>query len=171
MYFFFVGGFGQPRHWPLSYLHKEMPPNITDSDSKLMRMESKMEENTKYSAIQNLINVIKKNDLNNIQYHISNDSNKENDILFVKIPLPSNFSKEINENSKNVFSSNTTVNLEPIDLKTNALQKRSQKSMPFATRASFDDVDEQVNAQSYYPVYRRGFVTKTNVTSRARINF
>lgn len=151
-----------------------MPPNITDSDSKLMRME--MEENPKFAAIQNLINVIKKNDLNNIQYHISNDSNKENDILFVKIPLPSNFSQEINDKTKNVFSSKTTVNLEPIELKTNTLNKRSQKSLPFEQSRMSEDqlwehVEERNRFQSPNPVYRRSFVTKTNVTSRARISF
>ncbi|KAG5894828.1 hypothetical protein JTB14_033672 [Gonioctena quinquepunctata] len=109
------GGFGQPRHWPLSYLHKEMPPNTTDS--RIMRME---EENPKYAAIQNLINVIKSNDLNNIQYHISNESNKADDVLFVKIPLPTNF-------TRNTVISSTNANLELASSVNEKVSKRSQK--------------------------------------------
>lgn len=150
-----------------------MPPNITDSEPKLMRMETKMNENPKYAAIQNLINVIKKNDLNNIQYHISNDSNKENDILFVKIPLPGNFSQEINEKPKNDISSNTTIILEPVDLGSNDLQKRSQKSLsfPFHVETHSEDFEDRNNLPKPFPVYRRGFVTKTNITSHARVSF
>lgn len=149
---------------------------MTESESKMMRMKSEIEENPKYTAIQNLINVIKKNDLNNIQYHIANESNKESDILFVKIPLPSNFSQEIMDKRKNEFSMNTTVNLEPVDVKTNDLQKRSQKSLTFVESwfpadKPVDDFDEQKDFSKYMPVYRRGFVTKTNVTSRAKISF
>lgn len=148
-----------------------MPPNITDADSKLMRMEME-ESNPKYTAIQNLINVIKKNDLSNIQYHISNDSNKENDILFVKIPLPSNFSQGIKDNEKNRFLINTTVNLEPIDLQPNALHKRSHKSLPFITSRYLKvNQTEEDNFPKYYPVYRKGYITKTNVTSHAMISF
>lgn len=129
-----------------------------------------MDENPKYAAIQNLINVIKKNDLNNIQYTISNDSNKENDILFVKIPLPGNFSQEIKEKPKNLLSSNTTIFLEPVDLGSNDLQKRSQKSLPFPflTERQPEDFKDK---PKLFPVYRRGFVTKTNVTSHARLSF
>lgn len=153
-----------------------MPPNVTDSAEKMMSMKTNFEENPKYAAIQNLINVIKKNDLNNIQYHISNESNKESDILFVKIPLPTNFSQEINEKPKNFISSNTKVNLEPIDLKTNDLQKRSQKSLSTSTLwypadKQFDDFNGQTSLPKPFPSYRRGFVTKTNVTSHARISF
>lgn len=152
-----------------------MPPNITDSEPKLMRMENKLDENPKYAAIQNLINVIKKNDLNNVQYHISNDSNKESDVLFVKIPLPTNFSQEIDEKPKNVFSTNTSIDFDPIDLRSNDLQKRSQKSLPipnrFSSRRQSEDLEDRSSLPKLFPVYRRGFVTKTNVSSHARMSF
>nr|XP_023022915.1 uncharacterized protein LOC111511130 isoform X1 [Leptinotarsa decemlineata] len=154
------GGFGQPRHWPVSYLHKEMPPNTTDS--RLMRME---EENPKFAAIQNLINVIKSNDLNNVQYHISNESNKADDILFVKIPLPTNFTREA------VSSNSSATLLRASPEKESSIGKRSGKFVQGLPRWS--EVEKSTESTEGFdrgskpsPVYRRGFVTRTNVTGR-----
>ncbi|XP_044265917.1 uncharacterized protein LOC123012157 [Tribolium madens] len=151
------GGFGQPRHWPLSYLHKEMPPNSTDSDSRLMKAVQGRENNPKYAAIQNLIDIIKSNDLKNIQYQITNESNKHDDILFVKIPLPTNFTQETRKSEKMV--NETSAISGPIDLGNEGKNttKRSQKALPVQERP--------------VPVYRRGYITRTNVTNhRPRIS-
>ncbi|RZC35297.1 uncharacterized protein BDFB_009064, partial [Asbolus verrucosus] len=143
------GGFGQPRHWPLSYLHKEMPPNNTDSEPRLMKAVTGREPNPKFAAIQNLIDVIKSNDLKNIQYQITNESNKQDDILFVKIPLPTNFTQETK--SEKLTLNKTSIS-GPIDLmnETKNNTKRSQKSLP---------VDR------FVPTYRKSYITRTNVTN------
>ncbi|XP_063918862.1 uncharacterized protein LOC135134174 isoform X1 [Zophobas morio] len=150
------GGFGQPRHWPLSYLHKEMPPNSTDSDYRLMKA-SNGEANPKFAAIQNLIDIIKSNDLKNVQYQITNESNKADDILFVKIPLPTNFTEETRKSEK-IVSNGTQPMSDPIDLKSDARNntKRSQKSLPIDDR--------------FVPVYRRSYITRTNVTNHRSRN-
>lgn len=157
------GGFGQPRHWPVSYLHKEMPPNATASSPK--KMDMKVEDtNPKYAAIQNLINVIKANDLNNVQYHISNESNKQDDILFVKIPLPTNFTKE-SRSQKNVLSSNTSVNLEPVNVRedlSNNRNSRAQKVPKFESTSYRPDSIKWNQPSSF----RRGFIERTNITNR-----
>ncbi|XP_057668269.1 uncharacterized protein LOC130901158 [Diorhabda carinulata] len=170
------GGFGQPRHWPVSYLHKEMPPNDTDS--------SIQSEDSKYAAIQSLIDVIKNNDLKNLEYHITTEPNKKDDVLFVKIPLPSNFTVD-NQNTWNNQS------LEPTDEGGRDINsRRFQKSLP-----SFDiEDDNELNTKLFQrlslterktttkqslttqrapeefrkpnPIYRRGFVIRTNVTTR-----
>jgi hypothetical protein len=145
------GGFGQPRHWPLSYLHKEMPPNSTDSDSRLIKASQGRDPNPKFAAIQNLIDIIKSNDLKNVQYQITNESNKEDDILFVKIPLPTNFTEETKKSEKMV--ANGTSISGPIDLEKESKTgtSRSPKSLPTQER--------------FAPTYRKGYVTRTNVTS------
>ncbi|XP_008195826.1 uncharacterized protein LOC663405 [Tribolium castaneum] len=151
------GGFGQPRHWPLSYLHKEMPPNSTDSDSRLMKAVQGRDSNPKFAAIQNLIDIIKSNDLKNVQYQITNESNKHDDILFVKIPLPTNFTQETRKSEKMVNA--TSVISGPIDLGNGGKNttKRSQKALPVQERP--------------VPVYRRGYITRTNVTNhRPRVS-
>lgn len=159
----------QARHWPVSYLHKEMPPNSTDSDPRLMRMEK--EENSKYTAIQNLISVIKNNDLKNVQYTISNNSNNADDILFVKIPLPTNFTEETKSSKRNTVQSNTSISLEAVysDETTNIHTKRSHK-IPLSISTQFTEGKKESSYQfetdTYRstPVYRRGFVTRANVT-------
>ncbi|CAH1364600.1 unnamed protein product [Tenebrio molitor] len=147
------GGFGQPRHWPLSYLHKEMPPNSTDSDSRLIKASQGRDPNPKFAAIQNLIDIIKSNDLKNVQYQITNESNKEDDILFVKIPLPTNFTEETKKSEKMV--ANGTSISGPIDLekKSKSGTSRSPKSLPTQER--------------FAPTYRKGYVTRTNVTNHS----
>ncbi|CAG9820450.1 unnamed protein product [Phaedon cochleariae] len=166
------GGFGQPRHWPVSYLHKEMPPNATDS--RLMRMEA---ENPKYAAIQNLIEVIKSNDLHNIQYHISNESNSQDDVLFVKIPLPVNFTNQ--SKNSHILSRNTSISLEPVDVKVeNSIQrKRSHKALPdiILERKGNEESAESTDSNEKFgdisrpsPLYRRAFITRTNVTMHGR---
>ncbi|KAJ8924277.1 hypothetical protein NQ315_007069, partial [Exocentrus adspersus] len=191
------GGFIQARHWPVSYLHKEMPPNHTDSEPRFLRMETK--DNPKYAAIQNLIQVIKNNDLNNVQYHISNESNNANDILFVKIPLPTNFTKEVTTSKRNSVQSNTTVSLESVysdddSNDRNEQSKRSHKALvatptkqergngrdlPYQSTSAppwlpkdKEETSYRFESASYRPVgvYRRGFVTRTNNT-QGRLSF
>lgn len=128
-----------------------MPPNSTDSDSRLMKAAQDRGTNPKYAAIQNLIDIIKSNDLKNVQYQITNESNKQDDILFVKIPLPTNFTQETRKSEKMVNASSIVSG--PIDLGTGGKNttKRSQKALPVQERP--------------VPVYRKGYITRTNVTN------
>lgn len=122
-------GFGQPRHWPVNYLHKEIPPNETvampppppTSTQMPVGFTNDNNNNQKFQAIQNLIDIIKSNDLNNVQYQISNHSNKKDDVLYVKIPLPTTMvpptSTTTAKTTRNTrFSESTLINLEPIDV-------------------------------------------------------
>lgn len=140
-----------------------------------MRMENK--ENSKYAAIQNLIDVIKNNDLKNVQYHISNNSNNADDILFVKIPLPTNFTEETKSSKRNTIRSNTTVSLEPVYSSEgiNIHTKRSQKALPLISTQYSGGKEEsgyrpEGNTYRSTPVYRRGFVTRANITE-GRLSF
>ncbi|CAG9854275.1 unnamed protein product [Phyllotreta striolata] len=155
------GGVGEPRHWPVSYLHKEMPPNATTSKSA--RLES---DNNKYRAIQNLIDTIKNNDLNNIQYHITNESDKKDDVLLVKIPLPTNL-------TRTKQTSNSSLSLEPVAIENDESfdAKRLQKSLPeWYTKKPTTAAPETAPSikTDRAPVYRRAFITRTNVTTHGR---
>lgn len=182
------GGFGQPRHWPVSYLHKEMPPNV---DAKMGSMTMNGSD-PKLSAIENLINVIKSNDLRNIEFHITNRSNKNDDVLFVRIPLPmSNVTNETTstttvkpekmvklEESKNSSSAtegkNATnlVSLEPIDVvdEKPAINIRSQKSLPVNNtfQVTLSTLVNSYSTPRTTPIYRKGTVERTNVTTHGR---
>lgn len=140
------GGFGQPRHWPMSYLHKEMPPNNTN-DSEPRLMKTGRESNPKFAAIQNLIEIIKSNDLKNVQYQITNESNKQDDILFVKIPLPTNFTAATKKDNIQLQLGNVT-SLEVSDNKNQTKRSQTAQVPPSST-----------------PIYRKGYVTRTNVTN------
>nr|XP_022915111.1 uncharacterized protein LOC111425362 [Onthophagus taurus] len=148
------GGFGQARHWPVSYLHKEGPPNATisiDNNFSLGRMkearESKLEP--KFEAIKNLIDVIKTNDLENVKYQITNDSNKVDDVLHVQIPLPSNFT-DILENGKGgeLIGDNNEKLLSPKNSTSN---------------------DRKITEN--LPVYRRSYIMKTSKTDARKWKF
>ncbi|CAG9766321.1 unnamed protein product [Ceutorhynchus assimilis] len=148
------GGFGPPRRWPVAYLHKELPPNATT------RME-KSSEDTKLSAIKSLIDVIKNTEIQNVQYHISNDSkHKADDVLYVKIPLPNfddGFKNDTTQKALNELSSNTSVNFENVE------RSRVQKSLPL--RQALPEFTTQKLFSSKISPVRKGFVTRTNITS------
>lgn len=175
------GGFGQPRHWPVSYLHKEMPPVAnSDEDGPILKNIS-----NKLSAIENLINVIKSNDLKNVEFHIANNTNK-NEILFVRIPLPTNLTNDtsiqqsekmtkMDENKVNNTSSNKNltniVSLEPIDIVDNkqTTNIRSQKSLPVNTfTVSLNSIGTSNITTRPTPIYRKSYIERTNVTSHGR---
>ncbi|XP_048523827.1 uncharacterized protein LOC109536280 [Dendroctonus ponderosae] len=158
------GGFGQPRRWPVAYLHKEMPPNAAvPSDTRPTRTEKA--ETSKLSAIKSLIDVIQNTEIKNVQYHISNDSNKSDDILTVKIPLP-NLEEEPQSNSteaakrSNELSSKTSVQFQVVDNVRHAPsnERSDGRNIPISKRSQTADSPFQ------YPVFRRGFVTRTNLT-------
>lgn len=145
------GGFGQSRRWPVMYLHNEMPPNATEGPRKFSDMG---DPNPKLAAIQNLIDVIKSNDLKNVQYQITNESNTKDDVLFVRIPLPTNFTGETSiKKSENLLFNATVIDLDE-ESKNKNDTRRSQKSLPIKERS--------------LPVYRRAFITRTNVTRSRR---
>ncbi|XP_030764944.1 uncharacterized protein LOC115889139 isoform X2 [Sitophilus oryzae] len=161
------GGFGEPRRWPVSYLHKENPTNDTETDveSSSNTIPSRKKENTKLAAIKNLIDVIKNNDFKNVQYHIANDSNKSDDVLFVKIPLPNYDEKNASTTTerpkrRNKLVSRTKVNLEVVD----GMQDRKSKMQKSLAEQEVND-DSDMDNLTRMPVFRRGFVTRTNLTN------
>lgn len=213
------GGLGQPRHWPISYLHKEMPPNETVALSppplKMDRIQFAKKLNPKFEAIQNLIDIIKSNDLNNIQYQITNESNKADDILYVKIPLPNNITDgPKSENMVKPDGKTTLLDFDDIDIflpKKDVSKVDNNTDKSFLTRSVKDPTihnffnpypseikptativpvkkikssslkmnhsSSVVNSNrnetkraSRPPVYRRSYITKTNVTNHGRNN-
>lgn len=148
------GGLGQARHWPVSYLHKEMPPGANASQYE------RKDEKPKYAAIQNLIDIIKSNDLKNVKYQITNDSNRADDVLFVKIPLPTNFSQETR-----------TEKTQKLDSEFHVLIPESTKVANLTVLSSKVENSQAVlpssNGRSL-PIYRRSYIERTNITSRGR---
>ncbi|KAK4885792.1 hypothetical protein RN001_002063 [Aquatica leii] len=135
------GGFGQSRHWPISYLHKELPQNnsLPDMDSKFDSPKAPKSRNidTNYQAIGNLIKTIKSNELK----LSTNGTNKSNSSLYVKIPLPSN----------STDAQETNINpIEVIDI-TTPRQNYTQSTWQNLGRSS--------------RAYTRSYITKTNRTT------
>ncbi|KAK9876143.1 hypothetical protein WA026_011260 [Henosepilachna vigintioctopunctata] len=160
------GGFGQPRHWPVSYLHKDRPPNITDSKTRLLTPGENKESKSKLSAIQSLIDIINSNELKNVQYQITNESNVKDDILFVKIPLPSNFTKQDKMDQLNNWSK-PEPKLEQIDIADSPnVTRRDNRNLDFQEMPVNMSVKQ--NFSALQPTYRRGYITRTNVTGHRR---
>lgn len=154
------GGFGQARHWPVSYLHKETPFNESSDLSFNLRMRSNDEpSDSKIAAIHNLIKIIKSNDLDDALEKYSNKSNRNNDSLHLALPLTSNTNSYDNnltdaERYKGIY----VAPLQVVDLKIN------NESVE-ATR------DRRISAalnNANKTVYRRGYVTRTNVRNYGR---
>ncbi|XP_044744139.1 uncharacterized protein LOC123306292 [Coccinella septempunctata] len=163
------GGFGQPRHWPVSYLHKQMPPNITDSEPRMMKPKSGNEPNSKLTAIQSLIDIINSNELKNVQYQITNESNSKDDVLFVKIPLPTNFTdKDKTEDGLATFEK-ADLKLEPVDLTEPVKNNTKRFGKQFDTNTSASS--EKPSFKTLVPTYRKGYITRTNVTTHGRSRF
>ncbi|KAB0805027.1 hypothetical protein PPYR_01997 [Photinus pyralis] len=103
------GGFGQTRHWPISYLHKELPQNdsLPDIDPTFDFQKLPKARNVdKNEAIGNVIKTIQSNELKNAEYTVLTATNNASDNLPFKIPLPLNQSQESVEFGK----------FEPVDL-------------------------------------------------------
>lgn len=159
------GGFGPPKHWPVSYLHKYMPPNVTaTSQNKTARMQ--MPPSPKFAAIQNLIEIIKSNDLKNIKYQITNDSNQKEDALFVKIPLPTNFTQETMTEKAQKLDNGFSVLL-PVDDKQ---KMNSTKQSNGISKVKFNETSVSIltNQSKNAALYRRSYVERTNITTHGR---
>lgn len=164
------GGFGQARHWPVQYLHKELPPNITDSEARLSKSEKMKDPSSKLTAIQNLINIINSNELKNVEYQITNKTDSMDDILLVKIPLPSNFTKEVNRLDDKVNDTTNKLDLQVFEdndaAKNNT--KRSSKDLSVNNPSKFQISDSTKSSFSNVaPVYRRSYIVRANVSSHA----
>lgn len=100
------GGFGPSRHWPISYLHKEAPPNDTLHDSKV-NYRSTSNSNTNFGL--NSINSAQSTKSNDIKPFLTNSRNKSDETLYLRIPLPSDSSDKMQktrstDNNKNLES-------------------------------------------------------------------
>lgn len=159
------GGFGQGRHWPISYLHKEPPPNDTSSFYKSEYVKSPQARNSdsKYAAIANLIDVIKTDEVKNLNYQVSNDSDKTDDVLYVKIPLPSNYTGNKSEKITEDIDRLEAVDLIYADAKDrNNEVSRSGKFI--GTSSGFKNSTSEGKSR----LYVRSYITKTNRTSNSQ---
>lgn len=163
-----TGGMEPSRHWPVSYLHMEKPPNDTQSQSKFeqMKMPKSTDLNPKFAAIQNLIEIIKSNDLNNIKYQISNASNMDDDILFVKIPLPTNFTQETGTEKTKKLDEEFSPLLQDRRLS-------SSTTMPTTNNVSLVNKNQSVEvvpsaSNKNAALYRRSYIERTNVTTHGK---
>lgn len=149
------GGFGQGRYWPISYLHKEQPPNANASYEH--KSDNEKTTDSKFEAIQNLINIIKSDDMKNIQFQITNGSNKADEILFVQIPLPTNLSE--NETTNLQLNNDVKLN-DPIDL---AISERNVTKNINGKKVNIDANSKVRTFTRSAPLYRRGYVTRTHI--------
>lgn len=150
------GGFGQPRHWPVAYLHKENPFNGTGYPTvQFMSMKKPKTDpdSSKIEAIENLIKIIKSNDIDNVQYQIGN--NKTNETLYVKIPLPTSFTPQ-KETIRMPENKNLSIVSVDVDI--------NNESKTIAVRENNKENKTKTENKNA-PIYKRGYVTKTNVSS------
>ncbi|KAK5647334.1 hypothetical protein RI129_002226 [Pyrocoelia pectoralis] len=106
------GGFGQTRHWPISYLHKELPQNDSlpdiDPTFDFQKLPKPRNADNKDEAIGNVIKTIQSNELKNGQYQVLNATDNSNYSVPFKIPLPLN----VNKSQENIeFGKFQTVDL------------------------------------------------------------
>lgn len=158
------GEIGPPRHWPVSYLHMEKPPNGTESKFEQMKMPKSEDLNPKFAAIQNLIEIIKSNDLNNIKYQIANDSNKDDDILFVKIPLPTNFTQETGTEKAKKLDDEFSVLLK--EGKLNSTAAKSGANSTSVKQLGSETTPSAGNKN--VTLYRRSYIERTNLTAHGK---
>lgn len=162
------GGFGPSRHWPVSYLHKETPFSSNSSQFEFEDKNKKDDLNPKFAAIKNLIDIIKSNDLKNVKYQISNDSSKPDDVLFVKIPLPANFSQETGTEKTGNLDSEFSFFVPEVRRKTPNLQSSTSANLTVYSSNSESAKVLPSSRERSLPVYRRSFIERTNVTSHGR---
>lgn len=156
------GGLDQSRHWPVSYIHKEMPFIANSSQNE------KSDSNPKFAAIKNLIDIIKSNDLKDVKYQISNDTSKSDDALFVKIPLPTNFTQETGtEKTKRLDREFSLLVPEVTKNAPNSRSLTASNITVFSSKSESTRAIPNIRERSL-PVYRRSYIERTNVTSHGR---
>lgn len=161
------GGFDQSRHWPVSYLHKEMPLNA--NSSQFEHKDERSDLKPKFAAIQNLIDIIKSNDLKDVKYQISNDTTRSDDALFVKIPLPTNFTQETGTEKIEKLDSEFSILVPEVTKNTGNLRTSTTANVTVSTSKSESSkvIPNNIRERSL-PVYRRSYVERTNVTSHGK---
>ncbi|GJQ86810.1 hypothetical protein Trydic_g5597 [Trypoxylus dichotomus] len=166
------GGFGQARYWPVSYLHKEMPPNASSAlEQKFgrMSMDDDVTVKPRFQAIQNLIDVINANDLNNIKYEISNTSSRADDVLHVQIPLLSEFSENIGRKKGEHRLINQPIDIVPPNQAFgNVTETRVNKDDRNLNTAEQAAKERHISNRS---TYRKGFIEKANLTDGKPVTF
>lgn len=176
------GGFGLARHWPVAYLHKELPPdeNVTEikvSTTMVPKLRSYDGKNATFQAIQNLIDIIKATDAK-MKYTTSNFS-QDDAAVHIKIPL---ISKE--ENSMNKTLGNfEAINVPPTEV-TLKNPTRINLGSTRALRSSNEDVsgnefdksnefvltsNSGTSGLRTFPAFRRGTVTKTTIENYGKL--
>lgn len=170
------GGFQQlktlPRHWPVSYLHKESPPNATADVTGDKKYKS---DRNKYTAIDTMMKTIKSEEKpTNSSKIIKQDISKEEEeeLLLVRIPMTESPTE------------NKTIKLEVVETKNITRIKHFDRSMDFddlflisvaknksrpsnKTETTTISVRTPKRDLQVFPI-RRGYVTRTNRTSIRR---
>lgn len=159
------GGLPSGRHWPVSYLHKEGPPNATsdvpEEDTK------KLNESNKYKAIDNMMKNIKSDDKSKDEYTIISTTTKkpEEEIFLVRIPMPDSQNKtdkiikfDIVDTKNTTIKNREVSDFEELFLITVPKTKNNTEHTTVAIRTPKRDL-------KIFPVVRRGYVTRTNRSS------
>lgn len=176
------GGFQQlktlPRHWPVSYLHKETPPNAT-VDIESVRIEDKnsrkfnRNQNQNNNAVNNLKQTIKteEKEYTNSSNILTQESlsKDEDELLLVRIPMPVT-SNENKEKKLEVIDTNITTRIKHLDKSKDfddlfliSLPRNKYNITGRKTDTTLVTIGTPKRDLQVFPI-RRGYVTRANRT-------
>lgn len=154
------GGLNKGRHWPVSYLHKEGPPNAT-SDAPEENKNRKIDNINKYQAISTLMKNINE-DKSKLDYTtvLSTSKQPEEEIFLVRIPMPEKNNTDKILKFDVVDTKNSTKSRSPDfeELFVITVPKSTTEGPKVIGRSPKRDL-------KIFPIVRRGYVTRTNLTS------
>lgn len=133
-------------------------------------------ENKNYEAINSLVDSIKANDLKNTRYQVTNQSNSADDVLFVRIPMPTKSDKLKKEEPNDKILKFDVVDMEPSNKKgdknkqSNDFDDLFLISVPKNKTNKIEVTSTRTPKRElqFYPMVRKGHITRTNRTSRRR---
>lgn len=152
------GGFGQPRHWPVSYLHKELPFNESGDvpNTRFANMRSN-NDGPEIRAIHNVIQIIR-NDLEDGFNQRNTTTRPSNNSFHIALPLA---------NNTNLNRMNSILNpLQVVDLHINndSIMANRDRRIPARNLQLLATSTKNTTK----PNFRRGYVTRTNVKNHGR---
>lgn len=182
------GGLAQlktlPRHWPVSYLHKETPPNAANDSQIYVPKDTKNSEsiqNQKYDAIEKLMETIKTEGPNETSTESSRPAKiikdqpskeEEEELLLVRIPMT--------ESPREKPAKSVTLEIVDTNVKNGTRLKKLDKSLDFddlflislpkRNKTNSVNVTNRFMMRSpkrdlqVFPI-RRGYVTRTSRTN------
>lgn len=150
----------------------EDSPRLEDKKNRRLESERRIDEKNKYKSLNTMVEDIKSDKRKNLEYTTGNNTSSskssEEEILLVRIPMPEAKSKE-----------EKVVKLEVIDTKNSTKRKNSDKTYDFEELFLISvpknrNKNESVTIRTpkrdlkIFPVVRRGYVTRTNLSSIRR---